>query len=190
MKKVFLLLCIFTAISLGSAWAQDRAPGPNSLEYMEDEGDSLWEQDGFIDPTSEDALEQSGEYIGDEEVRALEEAARRRGGPGIDLAAALEKDKQLLPDNMKYGLATGLVIGGWFALLQGQNARDNTRYIGLGVVGGIMLGLAIGTKSVYQPLLRQQRGELYLHPSKDPLLLQPLHPQKPAFSLMQWDMKF
>jgi len=124
--------------------------------YLEDEGSNLWNQESFIESNQNEESfgEAGGDYIGDGELKSLEAAAARSKGPGMDLAAQLEKDKKLLPDNILYGLGTGVMIGGWFAILQGKNARDNTRYLGMGVVVGTLLGMAIGTKSVYQPLLR------------------------------------
>jgi len=154
----FLMVIFFTL----EAHAQ--SPG-----YLEDEGSNLWNQESFIESNQDDASfgEAGGDYIGDEELKNIEAAAKRSQGPGLNLAAQLEKDKQMLPDNVMYGLGTGVMIGGWFAILQGKNARDNTRYLGVGVVVGTLLGMAIGTKSVYQPLLQ---GSLDKTPDTEPWL--------------------
>ena len=173
-----------------SAFAQTSGGG-----YMEDNGSNLWQQDNFTDPSDANtALDtSSNEYVGEEEVQAFQEAARSAQGPGINLAAALEKDKQYLPDNIMYGLGTGLTIGGWFALLQGSSARDNTRYIGLGLVGGALLGIAIGTKSVYAYKLQQAFN--FTPQSKDPILGSPLQPmslqtRQPSLALLSHSWNF
>lgn len=69
----------------------------------------------------------------------------------MDIAAAIEKDKQLMPDNIVYGIGTGAVIGGWLALVQGQDARQNVQYLSVGVLVGALIGMLIGTKSLYLP---------------------------------------
>ena len=190
MTKYLFIFSVSLLILMGnSAFAQDSSGG-----YMEDNGSNLWQQDSFIDPNDVDsALDtNSNEYVGEEEVQAFQDAARNAQGPGINLAAALEKDKQYLPDNIMYGLGTGLTIGGWFALLQGSSARDNTRYIGLGLVGGAMLGIAIGTKSVYAYKLQQAFN--FTDPSKDPIMGGPLHQMtlggKPSMALLSHQWKF
>ncbi len=190
MTKYLFIFSVTLLILMGnSAFAQTGGG------YMEDNGSSLWQQDNFIDPSDADsALDtSSNEYVGEEEVQAFQEAARSAQGPGINLAAALEKDKQYLPDNIMYGLGTGLTIGGWFALLQGSSARDNTRYIGLGLVGGALLGIAIGTKSVYAYKLQQAFNST--PQSKDPILGSPLQPmslqtRQPSLALLSHSWNF
>ena len=190
MTKYLFIFSVTLLILMGnSAFAQTGGG------YMEDNGSSLWQQDNFIDPSDANAAldTSSNEYVGEEEVQAFQEAARSAQGPGINLAAALEKDKQYLPDNIMYGLGTGLTIGGWFALLQGSSARDNTRYIGLGLVGGALLGIAIGTKSVYAYKLQQAFN--FTPQSKDPILGSPLQPmslktRQPSLALLSHSWNF
>lgn len=152
--KFFVLLILFVSFYVLDAHAQQPI-------YLEDEGSGLWQQDAFIesDELDDPLSESSGEYIGDEKLKAYEEAARMGRGPQHNIAAALEKDSRLLPENMVYGIGTGLALGGWIALLQGGDARDNTRYLGVGLVGGILIAMAVGTKSVYQPLIRNARAQ-------------------------------
>src|SRR3989339_145228 len=148
--KYLLLALLWVAFFALEARAQ-------SPSYLEDEGSSLWQQDSFIESDGSEGLGEGGsggEYVGDEELRNLEEAARNAQTPQLNLAAQLEKDKELLPDNIIYGLGTGLAMGGWYALLAKKGARENAQYLGGGAVLGLLLGLAVGTKSVYQPLLR------------------------------------
>ncbi|MDX2471265.1 MAG: hypothetical protein QNL04_11895 [SAR324 cluster bacterium] len=191
MIKYLFIFSVSLLILMGNtAFAQTSSGG-----YMEDNGSSLWQQDSFADPNDTDsALDtNSNEYVGEDEVQAFQDAARSAQGPGMDLAAALEKDKQYLPDNIMYGLGTGLTIGGWFALLQGSSARENTRYIGLGLVGGALLGIAIGTKSVYAYKLQQAFN--FTPPSNDPILNEPFQPtsfqnQSPSLALLSHSWNF
>ncbi|OGG97013.1 MAG: hypothetical protein A2527_02850 [Candidatus Lambdaproteobacteria bacterium RIFOXYD2_FULL_50_16] len=148
---------LILALLLAAFWVVDaQAQSPN---YSEDDGINLWRGDSFLDNEDVDApMGEDGSgagFIGDEQVKQMEEAARLAAGPGHNLAAALEQDKKLLPDNVMYGLGTGLALGGWIALLQGKNGRQNAQYLGTGIVLGGLLGVMVGTKSVYQPLLRR-----------------------------------
>lgn len=150
--KFLVLFVLFAAFYVVDVHAQQPI-------YLEDEGTGLWQQDAFIESDGEgDPLgsDGSGEYISDDRLKALEEAARMGQGPKVNIAQALEKERRMLPDNLVYGLGTGLMLGGWVALLEGGNARDNTRYLGIGLVGGVLISMAVGTKSVYQPLLKSQ----------------------------------
>ena len=117
--------------------------------YLEDESSFLWEQQEYKDSTGREFETTDTQYVGEQEIKEAEEAARLSGRPSVDLAAALEKDKELLPDNIIYGIGTGSVIGGWLALVQGKNARDNVRFLSVGVIAGILLGMAVGSKSLY-----------------------------------------
>lgn len=119
--------------------------------YLEDEGTSLWDEGGFMDDTGEN----DGQYLEEDEVRAQEAAALRamKEDPSIDIVKALEQDRALLDDNIIYGVGTGVTIGGWLALLYGNNARQNVQYVSLGIISGVILGVLLGTKSLYQSAL-------------------------------------
>ncbi len=120
-----------------------------TIDYLEDEGTSLWEEQKFLDVTGKEFETEDTQYIGDEEVKALEEAAVSSGIPSLDLAAALERDVQMLPDNVIYGIGTGITLGGWMALVQGDNARENVSYITVGALLGALLGVAVGNKTLF-----------------------------------------
>ncbi len=147
MKPPFLLklavLAFFTQFSLTPlAFAQNP-------DYLEDEGEYLWEEQQFLDVTGEEFTTEDNQYVGEEEIKAAKEAAKRSGLPSIDLAAALERDKEMLPDNIMYGIGTGVLIGGWFALVQGGDSRENVRFLTVGTLAGALLGMAIGYKSLF-----------------------------------------
>lgn len=121
------------------------------MDYLEDQGDSLWEEERFLDVTGSEFETSDSQYVGEEEVKAAEAARKNSGLPAIDLATALENDKAMLPDNIMYGIGTGALIGGWFALVEGGTARDNVRFLTIGVLAGVLLGVAIGNKSLLMP---------------------------------------
>ncbi|MFH2131821.1 MAG: hypothetical protein ABIK68_15720 [bacterium] len=151
---VTVLVISLSSVSTGFA---------QNTRYLEDEGDSLWEEQGYRDATGQEFETGDTQYVGEQEIKESQEAARRAGRPGVNLAAALEKDKELLPDNIIYGIGTGAVIGGWLALVQGKDARDNVRFLSVGIISGVLLGMAVGTKSLYiqrvQPIsLLEKRG--------------------------------
>jgi len=140
-----LILCLVLAFSVAStAFTQGGT-------YLDDEGDSLWEEETFTDVTGQEFETVDRQYVGEEQIKAAEEAARKAGIPTLDIAAAIEKDKQLMPDNIIYGIGTGAVIGGWLALVQGQDARQNVQYLSIGILTGSLIGMLIGTKSLYLP---------------------------------------
>ncbi len=139
---IVLIMSLFFVYSISPAFAQ-------SGSYLEDESNYLWEEQGYKDSTGREFETSDSQYVGEQEIKEAEEAARRSGRPSVNLAAALEKDKELLPDNIIYGIGTGAVIGGWLALVQGKNARDNVRFLSVGIIGGVLLGMAVGSKSLY-----------------------------------------
>jgi hypothetical protein len=169
-----LLTILIASLAFGfgpSAYAQ------SGYGYLEDDGASLWVEGEFVDTTGMEFETTDAEYVGEEQVRAAEAAAKRAGLPTIDLAAAIEQDKELMPDNLIYGVGTGAVIGGWLALVQGESARENVRYVSVGIVAGVLLALAVGTKSLYQT-----PGYSYRQPDRSgPDIAQGF--QAPAFSL-------
>jgi hypothetical protein len=60
--------------------------------------------------------------------------------------------------NVAWGAGTGLLIGGWFALISEGDNRSTQRSIGLGIVTGILLGVAVGTRAVFNPNTPQPAG--------------------------------
>ena len=64
---------------------------------------------------------------------------------------SLGRERTTLPLNVAWGAGTGLLIGGWFALISEGNNRQTQRPIGLGIVSGILLGVMVGTRNVFNP---------------------------------------
>ena len=173
--KYFFLGLLLLAFLVVEAQAQSPA-------YSEDEGTNLWNQESFIEDGNLDEPlgDSGGDYVGQDQVESMEAAALRAGRPGHDIVAALEKDKQLLPDNVMYGLGTGLLMGGWLALLDRSSGRKNAQYLGTGLVFGGLLGVMIGTKSVYQPLMKNASLR---PPSTGGYVLSPFLSSSPGHSL-------
>lgn len=71
------------------------------------------------------------------------------GGRQVQLRLA--SDRELLPMNAAWGAGTGLLIGGWFALIDAGSNRDTQRSIGLGIVIGAAIGITVGLKTVINP---------------------------------------
>jgi len=165
----FFLLSLFFLFSLSTPlFAQ------NDVDYIEDEGSSLWDEEIFSDSVEEEGVESefdssSGQYISEEEAISQERRQQSSREPARDLAAAIDQDKDLGLENLKYGIFTGLTLGGWFALWQGSSARDNARYLGMGIVLGSLLGVSIGFKTVITP----PNQSVHLMPSKDRDFLTP-----------------
>ena len=118
------------------------------MSYLEDEGSSLWGEQEFMDVTGREFETDNNQYVGEEEVKAAEKAAQRAGVPGMNLVNALEVEKEMMPDNIIYGVGTGAMIGGWIALTKGDDARTNVSYLTVGMLAGALIGFVIGSKSL------------------------------------------
>lgn len=176
------LIAFITGITPSFALAQE-------IDYLEDDGDSLWEEEKFLDVTGSEFETGDTQYVGEEEVKAAEAARKAAGIPTIDLAAALEKDKEMLPDNIMYGVGTGAMIGGWFALVQGGTARDNVRYLTVGILAGVLLGTAVGNKALF---MQRAPGGVLNQPSSqpEPNRFLPQVQVAPTKVALNWQMTF
>ena len=64
----------------------------------------------------------------------------------------LTKEGKDAPSNLGYGAGTGLMIGTWFAFIRKEtNTRQQFRTIGTSTVLGSLIGLMLGTRSVWNP---------------------------------------
>ncbi|MBF0237501.1 MAG: hypothetical protein HQM12_07340 [SAR324 cluster bacterium] len=123
---------------------QDEEDLPDEEMMFDEEGFDGEDSSFFGDPESAD-----DQYLDDSLIP---------DGAEKDLELELLRQKQLLleekinaPLNVAFGAGTGLMIGGWLALLSARNSRDTLRSIGLGVVVGGIIGAVIGTRSVWDP---------------------------------------
>ncbi|MBT3225300.1 MAG: hypothetical protein HN580_08405 [Deltaproteobacteria bacterium] len=184
-----LIISVLCFYSVSAVFAQNTG-------YLEDNSDSLWEEQGYLDSTGREFETSDSQYVGEQEIKEAEEARRRSGLPSVDLAAALEQDKELMPDNIIYGIGTGAVIGGWLALVQGENARDNVRFLSVGIISGVLLGMAVGTKSLYieqnQPISRLENTDVQA-PGKatsPPFHIDFIRKQKETLAQLNFQIKF
>jgi hypothetical protein len=56
------------------------------------------------------------------------------------------------PSNLSYGAGTGLMMGTWFAFIRTEtNTRQQFRTIGTSTILGALIGVMLGTRSVWNP---------------------------------------
>ncbi len=120
-------------------------------EYLEDEGESLWEEEMYMEASGADFETQEGKYMSEEEIQLAEEEAIKAGVPTLDLAAAIDQDKEMMPDNIMYGVGTGAMLGVWLAFSMGEADREQAKYVTVGILSGGLLGVFLGTKSILMP---------------------------------------
>jgi len=94
------------------------------------------------------------------------------GGRQVQLRLASERDVWL--QNSAWGAGTGLLIGGWFALINAGNNRDTQRSIGVGIVAGSILGAVVGIRYVINPNGPGAIGDNSEAPSSNKLKWEPL----------------
>ena len=64
----------------------------------------------------------------------------------------LSKEGKDAPSNLGYGAGTGLMMGTWFAFIRKEtNTRQQFRTIGTSTVLGAIIGIMLGTRSVWDP---------------------------------------
>lgn len=71
------------------------------------------------------------------------------GGRQVQLKLASERDVWL--QNLAWGGGTGLLIGGWLALINAGDNRETQRAIGVGIVLGGILGAVVGVRYALNP---------------------------------------
>ena len=64
----------------------------------------------------------------------------------------LSQEGKNAPSNLGYGAGTGLMMGTWFAFIRKEtNTRQQFRTIGTSTVLGAVVGIMLGTRSVWNP---------------------------------------
>ena len=64
----------------------------------------------------------------------------------------LSQEGKNAPSNLGYGAGTGLMMGTWFAFIRKEtNTRQQFRTIGTSTVLGALVGIMLGTRSVWNP---------------------------------------
>lgn len=131
-------------------------PQPAMGQFLDDEfdrDDFIESEQGFTEDTgfgvpglTEDVTE-GGQYVDEDPTGAVGGVTIR----GRRTQLRVEQEKQMLPLNVAWGAGTGLLLGGWFALIDEGDDRSTQRSIGLGAVLGALLGMTVGLKTVIAP---------------------------------------
>jgi hypothetical protein len=122
------------------------------------EQDDLFSKDDdqFFEPRGDDLGEPSQEKDFTEGNKFVDDtlAPGEQGGVTAKdrrFQLTLKDDRNDLPLNIAWGAGTGLLLGGWYALINEGDNRETQRSIGMGVVLGLIAGTLIGTRSVFAP---------------------------------------
>lgn len=148
----FLLLAAIFAVAI------PLSPVPAMGQFLNDEFD----RDEFVE--SDEDFAEGGRFgapgVGEDVTeggRYVDEELGGVAGPGgVTIRSRttqllVEKEKEALPLNVAWGAGTGLLLGGWFALIEEGDDRSTQRSIGLGAVLGALLGMTVGLKTVIAP---------------------------------------
>lgn len=145
---VFVLLASLVTLPTAS-YAQFYDESLESDELFPESGEDYFEpsQDEFGAPRERDFTE-GDEYVDESTLPPSQQGVTPTGR---QLQLNLQEDRQTLPLNAGWGAGTGLLIGGWFALINQGDNRTTQRSIGLGIVLGTILGAVVGVRSVINP---------------------------------------
>lgn len=151
LKTVSLLTLVLFTVSLTlmptRSWAQSTEDDVEQ-DLGPETGDEEFQDSDSLVPLDQDAEDftEGNQYV-DESV----------GGPGsvnLGLRQAqvrIRQEREQFPLNAAWGGATGLLLGGWFALLNAGDNRTTLQSVGTGVVLGVLLGIAVGARTVINP---------------------------------------
>jgi hypothetical protein len=156
-KTTSLLMLLVFAASLalapGRSWAQSSDDDAADADFGLDTG-----EDDFVE-SGADAMVPSGQAEEDftEGAQYVDEAtpsAAGAAGGALNVRQAqarIRQERSMFPLNAGWGAATGLMIGGWFALINAGSNRATLQNVGTGIVLGATLGLFVGARTVINP---------------------------------------
>lgn len=121
---------------------QDDLFSKDEDQFFEPQGDDLGE------PSQERDFTEGDKFVDDSLVPGEQGGVTAQGRR---FQLTLKDDRSDLPLNLAWGAGTGLLLGGWFALINEGDNRETQRSIGLGIVLGMITGAFIGTRSVFSP---------------------------------------
>ena len=162
-RIVFILAIIFlTVSSVVDIAAQDFSDDPLMLDESDEFG---FEQLGGDDFQSEDFGTQPAQDLIEPSDSQFDTRDQYfdEGAFSDETESTLKDDllvrRELLsqegkdaPSNLGYGAGTGLMIGTWFAFIRKEtNTRQQFRTIGTSTVLGAVIGIMLGTRSVWDP---------------------------------------
>lgn len=122
--------------------------GPQDDPFFEDTGG-----DEFGAP--QDDFTEGGEFVEEEEVTRQPDVTAQ----GRTQQLRTLGEREMLPMNAAWGAGTGLLLGGWYALVNAGTNRETQRSLGLGIVLGTVLGITVGTRSLIAPDAPQPVGQ-------------------------------
>ena len=162
-RIVFILAIIFlTVSSVVDIAAQDFSDDPLMLDEsdefgFEQLGGDDFQSDDFGAQPSQDLFEPSGSQFdsGDQyfdEGAFSDETESTLKDDLLVRRELLSQEGKDAPSNLGYGAGTGLMIGTWFAFIRKEtNTRQQFRTIGTSTVLGAVIGIMLGTRSVWDP---------------------------------------
>ena len=162
-RIVFILAIIFlTVSSVVDIAAQDFSDDPLLLDEsdefgFEQLGGDDFQSDDFGTQPAQDLIEPSDSQF-DSRDQYFDEGAfsdETESTLKDDLLVRrelLSQEGKDAPSNLGYGAGTGLMIGTWFAFIRKEtNTRQQFRTIGTSTVLGAVIGIMLGTRSVWDP---------------------------------------
>ena len=162
-RIVFILAIIFlTVSSVVDIAAQDFSDDPLMLgesdEFgFEQLGGDDFQSDDFGTQPAQDLFEpsdsqfDSGDQYFDEGAFSDETESTLKDDLLVRRELLSQEGKDA-PSNLGYGAGTGLMIGTWFAFIRKEtNTRQQFRTIGTSTVLGAVIGIMLGTRSVWDP---------------------------------------
>ena len=162
-RIVFILAIIFlTVSSVVDIAAQDFSDDPLMLDEsdefgFEQLGGDDFQSDDFGTQPAQDLFEpsdsqfDSGDQYFDEGAFSDETESTLKDDL-LDRRELLSQEGKDAPSNLGYGAGTGLMIGTWFAFIRKEtNTRQQFRTIGTSTVLGAVIGIMLGTRSVWDP---------------------------------------
>ena len=162
-RIVFILVIIFlTVSSVVDIAAQDFSDDPLMLDEsdefgFEQLGGDDFQSDDFGTQPAQDLFEpsdsqfDSGDQYFDEGAFSDETESTLKDDLLVRRELLSQEGKDA-PSNLGYGAGTGLMIGTWFAFIRKEtNTRQQFRTIGSSTVLGAVIGIMLGTRSVWDP---------------------------------------
>ena len=162
-RIVFILATIFlTVSSVVDIAAQDFGDDPLMLDEsdefgFEQLGGDDFQSDDFGTQPAQDLFEpsdsqfDSGDQYFDEGAFSDETESTLKDDLLVRRELLSQEGKDA-PSNLGYGAGTGLMIGTWFAFIRKEtNTRQQFRTIGTSTVLGAVIGIMLGTRSVWDP---------------------------------------
>jgi len=162
-RIVFILAIIFlTVSSVVDIAAQNFSDDPLMLDEsdefgFEQLGGDDFQSDDFGTQPAQDLFEpsdsqfDSGDQYFDEGAFSDETESTLKDDLLVRRELLSQEGKDA-PSNLGYGAGTGLMIGTWFAFIRKEtNTRQQFRTIGTSTVLGAVIGIMLGTRSVWDP---------------------------------------